>query len=245
MKGVILAGGTGSRLQPLTLVTNKQLLPVYNKPLIYYPFNLLVKAGINDIMIITSPSHAGHYVRLFESGKKFGVRVTYGIQESPDGLAHGLSLAEDFADDEPVALVLGDNIFEDDVTSHIKNFSGSGAVDFFVEVDDPRQLGCPVFDANGTLIKIEEKPKQPKSEYGQTGLYIFDNTCFSKIKTQKPSDRGELEITDLLNTYLTNGTLNYEILTGQWFDTGTFDNLYNATVWAKELQESNPNYFVI
>lgn len=244
MKGVILAGGTGSRLKPLTLVANKQLLPVYNKPLIYYPLNVLLKAQIKEILIVSSPQYIGNYVRLFESGKKFGVNITYAVQESPDGLAHGLGLAEDFADKSPVTLILGDNIFEDDVHKAIMNFNGDGAVDFFVPVDNPEQLGCPVFDKNGNLIDIEEKPAKPQSKYGQTGLYIFDNDCFRRIKNQKPSARGELEITDLLNTYLKEGKLKYEILKGKWFDAGNFDALLDASNWAKAMQKKSRSYFV-
>lgn len=245
MKGVILAGGNGTRLQPLTLVTNKQLLPIYNKPLIYYPVNLLKKAGITDILIISSPAYIGNYVRLFESGKKFGLKITYAIQESPDGLAHGLSLAEDFADEEPVTMVLGDNIIADDLSSTIKDFSNKGAISFFIEVPNPEIFGCPEFDSNGLLVNIVEKPKVPKSKYAQIGLYIFDKNCFDKIRTQKPSPRGELEITDLNNIYLQEGSLDYKILNGRWFDAGTFESLFAANVWAKELSETEPDYFVI
>lgn len=244
MKGVILAGGTGTRLRPLTLVTNKQLLPIYNRPLIYYPLNVLVKAGITDILLITSPTHVGHYVTLFESGKKFGIKMTYAIQESPDGLAHALSLAEDFADDEPTTMILGDNIITDDISEVIKNFDGKGAVNFFVKVPNPQRFGCPVFNEEGKLIALEEKPEKPKSDYAQIGLYIHDNTSFDKIRTMKPSARGELEITDLNNLYLKDGDLDYKILDGDWFDTGTHESLFEATVWAKKAQEKDKGFFV-
>lgn len=227
MKGVILAGGKGTRLYPLTKLTSKQLLPVYNKPMIYYPLETLLNAGIKEIFIIAASEHAGDFLRLLGSGKDFSARFTYEIQDEPKGLAHGLSLAESFADDGPVAFILGDNIFEDDFGAEIKNFQ-KGAVIFAKKVKDPKRFGVVEFNKDYKVLSLEEKPKTPKSEYAQTGLYIYDNQVFDHIRSIKPSARGELEITDLNKVYLEKGELQARIVEGEWMDAGTFDSLLAA-----------------
>lgn len=227
MKGIILAGGEGTRLRPLTKITSKQLLPVYNKPLVAYPLQTLLNAGIKDILFIIAPEHAGHFLRLFGSGKDYGAHFCYEIQDKPAGLAHGLSLACDFVNGDNCVMILGDNIYTDDFSEEINNFS-KGAQIFVKEVEDPHRFGVVEFDQEGRVISIEEKPTKPKSNYVQTGLYIYDNTVFAKIKELKPSARGELEITDLNNIYLKQGELSASIVKGYWIDAGTFDSLLQA-----------------
>lgn len=242
MKGVILAGGKGTRLSPLTKVTSKQLLHVYDRPLIYYPLEILLKAGIKEVCFVVAPEHAGDFLAYLGSGKEFGARFTYEIQDEPAGLAHGLSLAETFADKEPIAFILGDNIFEDDLSEEIRNFSGTGAKIFAKEVPDPERFGVVEFDSNHNVISIEEKPKAPKSKYGQPGFYIYDTTVFDKIRTIKPSPRGELEITDLNNVYLSEGNLKVGIIKGRWIDAGTFDSLLEANIFmAKRKRSTAPS----
>lgn len=227
MKGVILAGGTGSRLYPLTKVTNKHLLPVYDKPMIYYPMETLVNAGIKDIMIVSGRGHAGHFLELLGSGVDFGVHFTYEIQEKAGGIAQALSLAEDFVDGDSVTVILGDNIFQDNIKEDVKNFK-NGARIFLKEVPDAHRFG--VAELNGDkVIGIEEKPKQPKSNFAVTGLYIYDSGVFSAIKTLKPSGRGELEITDVNNYYVNKGAMEYGMLEGFWSDGGTFESLLRAS----------------
>lgn len=244
MKGVILAGGNGSRLYPLTKVTNKQLLPVYNKPLIYYPLNVLIKAEIKEVLIITSNKHLDDFKILLGDGENFGISIQYKIQNSPLGLAHGLSLAENFANGDEVTMILGDNIFEDNVSQEIKDFNSEGAKIFFVKVPDPNRFGCPVFNEDNSIKEIIEKPETAPSEYAQSGLFIYDKSCFKKIKTLNPSKRNEIEITDLNNIYLKQNLLDYKLLSGKWFDTGTFESLLDANNWCKDFLENNPNYFV-
>lgn len=227
MKGVILAGGQGTRLRPLTLVTSKQLLPVYDRPMIFYPLQTLLDAGIKEIFIISSPEHAGQYLSLLGSGKKFGAKFTYEIQDEPAGLAHGLSLAESFADEDDCCMLLGDNIFEDNVVESIKKFDG-GAQIFVKEVSDPHRFGVVEIDNKGKVLSVEEKPENPKSNLAQTGLYIYDKNVFKYIKQLKPSARGELEITDLNDIYLKKGQLKADVLKGKWIDAGTFDSLLEA-----------------
>lgn len=227
MKGVILAGGSGSRLQPLTKVTSKQLLPVYDHPMVYYPLRTLLSSGIKDILVITAPEHAGDYLKYLGRGGNFGVRFTYEIQEKPKGLAQALGMAEDFADTGPVVMILGDNIFEDDFSKVIQGFE-EGAVIFMKAVSDPQRFGVVEMDRRGRVVSIVEKPSKPKSRYAQTGLYIYDNTAFAKIRKLRPSSRGELEITDLNNQYLEQGMLRGVIVKGEWIDAGTFDSLLNA-----------------
>lgn len=238
MKGVILAGGKGTRLAPLTKVTSKQLLHVYDRPLIYYPLEILLKAGIKEVCFVVAPDHAGDFLAYLGSGKEFGARFTYEIQDEPAGLAQGLSLAESFADNESIAFILGDNIFEDDLSDEIKNFSGKGAKVFAKEVPDPERFGVVEFDAEYNVISIEEKPKQPKSNFGQPGFYIYDTTVFDKIRTIKPSPRGELEITDLNNVYLAEGNLKVGIIKGKWIDAGTFDSLLEANLFIARKKNS-------
>jgi len=231
MKGIILAGGSGSRLAPLTKVTNKHLLPVYNKPMIYYPLETLVKAGIKDILIISGKGHAGHFVELLNSGRDFGVRIMYELQEKAGGIAEALALAEFFmVDDDQMAVILGDNIFGDDIGQAVKDFSKQkkGAKIFLKEVPDPNRFG--VAELDGKKIKsIEEKPVDPKSNYAVTGLYMYDKNVFDYIRNLKPSDRGELEITDVNNEYIKKGEMTYGVLDGAWTDAGTFQSLYRAT----------------
>ena len=226
MKGVILAGGTGSRLYPLTKVTNKHLLPVYDKPMIYYPIQTLINAGIKEIMIVSGKGHAGHFLELLGSGSELGVRLTYEIQEEAGGIAQALGLAEDFADNSPVTMILGDNIFQDNIIDSVKSFT-SGAKIFLKEVSDAHRFGVAEIDGN-RIISIEEKPKIPKSSLAVTGLYIYDSRVFEIIRNLKPSGRGELEITDVNNAYVRMGEMEYSILEGFWSDAGTFESLIRA-----------------
>jgi glucose-1-phosphate thymidylyltransferase len=226
MKGVILAGGTGSRMYPLTKVTNKHLLPVYDKPMIFYPLQTLVNAGIREIMIVSGRGHAGHFLELLGSGMEFGVQLTYEIQEMAGGIAEALGLAENWVDNDPVAVILGDNIFQDSLQSHVITFQ-KGAKIFLKEVPDAQRFGVAEIKGD-RVISIEEKPKKPKSGYAVTGLYLYDSEVFSIIKTLKPSGRGELEITDVNNAYIRNGMMQYAILKGYWSDAGTFDSLMRA-----------------
>jgi len=226
MKGVILAGGTGSRMYPLTKVTNKHLLPVYDKPMIFYPLQTLVNAGIREIMIVSGRGHAGHFLELLGSGMEFGVQLTYEIQEMAGGIAEALGLAENWVDNDPVAVILGDNIFQDSLQSDATSFR-KGAKIFLKEVPDAQRFGVAEIKGD-RVISIEEKPKKPKSGYAVTGLYLYDSEVFSIIKTLKPSGRGELEITDVNNAYIRNGTMQYAILKGYWSDAGTFDSLMRA-----------------
>lgn len=234
MKGIILSGGEGTRLRPLTKVTSKQLLPIYNKPMIYYPLEKLLNAGVKEILIIVAPDHCGDYMKVLGSGKEFGpgVRFTYEIQDKPDGLAQAFILGENFLDDgDNVTLILGDNIFEDEVTDAIKNFTG-GATVFAKEVPDPERFGVVKFDDNKKAVTIIEKPKEYVSNFAVTGIYIYDNRVVEAVKSLSPSERGELEITDLNNWYLDKGELNVEIMNGDWIDAGTFESYYAANQWA-------------
>ncbi len=228
MKGVILAGGTGSRLYPLTKVTNKHLLPVYDKPMIYYPIQTLIDAGIKEIMIVSGRGHAGHFLELLGSGVDLGVRFTYEIQEEAGGIAQALYLARDFVDKSNVTVILGDNIFQDKAYDIIQRFN-SGAHIFLKMVSDAQRFGVAEVDEDRMkVIGIEEKPKNPKSNYAVTGLYIYDEYVFKIIETLKPSSRGELEITDVNNYYIQRGDMGYSILKGYWSDAGTFDSLLKA-----------------
>jgi len=239
MKGVILAGGHATRLRPITLATSKHLLPIYNKPMIYYPLATLLSAGIKDILFICSPEHSGQYVNLLGSGSKFGAKFAYEIQDEPKGLAHGLSLAENFARGDGCAMILGDNIFEDSVAKQVKNFD-KGAMIFVKEVDDPERFGVVEFGQGNKVKSIEEKPAKPKSNFAQTGLYVYDGDVFGHIKELKPSERGELEITDLNNVYLDRDELVAEKISGEWIDAGTFDSLLRAAnfIASKETNEN-------
>ncbi len=227
MKGIILAGGKATRLRPLTKITSKQLLPIYNKPMIFYPLRTLLSAGIKEILIIIAPDYAGHFLHLLGSGKEFGAKFTYEIQESPRGLADAFIIGEDFMDNDNVTMILGDNIFEDDLSEAISSFQKGGRI-FAKKVPDPERLGVVKFDQQGKVEKIVEKPKVWISDYAIPGLYIFDSRVCKFAKEVKPSARGEIEITDLHNRYLELGELDVRMVQGAWFDAGTFDSLLAA-----------------
>lgn len=233
MKGIILAGGSGTRLRPLTKVTSKQLLPIYDKPMIFYPLETLLKAGIKDILVIIAPDYAGDFLKLLGSGKEFGCKFTYEIQDKPEGLAQAFIIGEKFIGNDSVTMVLGDNLYEDDFSEPIKSFQSGGRV-FAKQVSDPQRFGVVAFDDNHKAISIVEKPVDPQSNYAVTGLYIFDNTVVQKAKNLQPSSRGELEITDLNNIYLQEGSLDVAFVKGRWFDTGTFESLYEAISFARD-----------
>ena len=239
MKGVVLAGGNGTRLYPLTKVTNKHLLPVYNKPMIHYPIDRLVSAGITDIIIVTGKENAGNFMNLLGSGKEFGARFHYTLQDEAGGIAHALSLVQGFVKDDSMTVILGDNIILDDISEHVKTFK-SGARIFLKEVKDPQRFGVPEFDENNKIKRIEEKPKEPKSNYAVTGVYQYDSTVFDKISRLKPSARGELEITDVNNLYLEEGKLSHAFLKEPWLDAGTFESLLEASnILRERLNKSN------
>ena len=236
MKGVILAGGLGTRLTPLTRVTNKHLLPVYNKPMIYYPLECLVKAGIEDIMLVTGGDHAGDFLKLLGNGSEFGLRdLHYTYQVGEGGIADALRLAENFADGEKIIVVLGDNIIEGNIRRAVGEFfsQGKGAKILLKEVPDPERFGVAEI-RDDKIMCIEEKPKKPKSNYAVIGIYMYDRQVFDCIRTLKPSGRGELEITDANNFYLQQGTLSYDILEGWWTDAGTFESLHRAGLMVAE-----------
>jgi glucose-1-phosphate thymidylyltransferase len=241
MKGIILAGGNGTRLLPCTQLTNKHLLPVYNKPMIYYPLETLSSAGIKDILIVTGGNSPGDFLKLLKNGKAFGLKeIHFLYQEGSGGIADALGLAEDFADNGKIAVILGDNIFEENIKKHVENFERQekGAKLFFKDIPDPQRFGIGEFK-DGKLIGIEEKPKQPRSNFACTGLYMYDNQVFDMIKTLKPSLRGEFEITDVNNFYIKQGTATHEILGGFWSDAGTFKTLFESAkfIRKKELSE--------
>lgn len=227
MKGIILAGGHATRLRPLTKVISKQLLPVYDKPMIYYPLGTLTKSGITDILIIIAPENAGEFLNLLGSGQDFGAKFSYVIQEKPEGLAQAFIIGEEFIGKDSVTMILGDNIFEDDFSQAIKNFKSGGQL-FAKQVSDPERFGVVKFDGEMKAVKIEEKPKQFLSDYAVTGLYVYDNRVVRAAKEAKPSARGELEITELHNWYLRRNELKVDIVKGAWFDAGTFDSLLGA-----------------
>lgn len=236
MRGIILSGGSATRLRPCTKVTSKQLMPVYNRPMIYYPLNTLIKAGIKEILIIVAPERAGDYLNLLGSGREFGVKFTYEIQDKPRGLAEAFIIGENFIDDDNVAMILGDNIFEDDFSEDIKNFKSGGKV-FAKKVPDPERFGVVRFDGDMKAVKIEEKPKEWLSDYAITGLYIYDSRVVEAAKQVQPSERGELEITELHNWYLKKGELEVAMVNGEWIDAGTFDSLLRAQNFAKEKMQ--------
>ncbi len=239
MKGIILAGGTGSRLFPLTKVTNKHLLPVYNKPMIYYPIETLQSAGIRDIMIVSGKGHAGHFLELLGSGQAMGLRLSYAVQEEAGGIAQALSLCEDFADREKVTVMLGDNILEDSIEKATRDFEGreKGAKIFLKEVENPKSFGVAEIHGD-TIASIEEKPQHPKSNLAVVGVYMYDVRVWDIIKTLKPSGRGELEITDVNNFYVRDGSMTYETLQGWWGDGGeSFESLLRAGNLAAEREK--------
>ena len=244
MKGIVLAGGSGTRLYPLTMVTSKQLLPIYDKPMIYYPLSVLMNAGIRDILIISTPQDTPRFEALLGDGHQFGVQLSYKVQPSPDGLAQAFIIGEEFIGDDSVAMVLGDNIFfghglNKRLKAAVENAeTGKGATVFGYYVDDPERFGIVEFDSEGKAISIEEKPEKPKSNYCVTGLYFYDNKVVEYAKNLKPSPRGELEITDLNRIYLEDSSLNVELL-GQgftWLDTGTHESLVEATNFVKTIE---------
>lgn len=243
MKGVILAGGLGSRLHPLTKITNKHLLPVYHKPMIYYPLETLVRAGIRDILVVTGGNSAGEFLRLLGNGREFGLtHIDYTYQEGEGGIAQALLLAEDFAACGKIVVILGDNIIEEDIRPSVERFrrQKEGARLLLKEVEDPERFG--VAELNGKkIVRIVEKPKRPKSPYIVTGIYLYDPQVFEIIRTLKPSGRGELEITDVNNSYLEKGQLEYDLLEGFWTDAGTFDSLLRANVLVAEKMKQTPS----
>ncbi len=239
MKGVVLAGGLGTRLYPLTYVTNKHLLPIFNKPMVFYPIETLVKAGITEIMVVTGGPYAGHFIRVLKNGKELGLKhLAYAYQEDEGGIAAALSLAREFAEGDKLAVILGDNTTDADISNAVNDFS-QGALVFLKKYQDKsllKRFGVPVFDQSGEkILKIEEKPQDPKSMYAQTGLYLYDETVFTRIDQLSPSDRGELEVSDLNSLYAKDSQLYWSELEGFWSDAGTVESLFNANkFWAKK-----------
>ena len=231
MKGIVLAGGLGTRLHPLTKVTNKHLLPIYDKPMIYYPIETLVEAGVGDILLVTGGNSAGDFLKLIGNGKEFGLKhINYTYQEGEGGIAEALGLAEHFAEDDVITVVLGDNIIESSIGNAVEDFKKQkeGAKIFLKEVNDPERFGVATLEGD-KVVKIVEKPKKPESNYAVIGIYMYDNAVFDIIKTLEPSKRGELEITDVNNAYIKRGNMTYEILDGWWTDAGTFPSLIRAS----------------
>jgi len=238
MKGIILAGGKATRLRPLTKITSKQLLPVYNKPMIFYPIETLIRSGITEILIIIAPDYAGHFLNLLGSGKDFGAKFSFEIQDEARGLADAFRIGSNFIGQDDVTMILGDNIFDYDFTESIQSFK-SGAKVFAKKVQDPERFGVVEFDAQNKVISIEEKPKVAKSNYAVVGMYIYDNQVVEIAKNLKPSPRGEIEITDINNEYLHRGQLQVDVIDGIWEDAGTFDSLLSANLyWAQKNDSS-------
>lgn len=239
MKGIVLAGGLGKRLYPLTRVSNKHLLPVYNKPMVYYPIQTLVNAGITDILIVTGGNHAGEFLRLLGDGKEFGLKhINYTYQDGESGIADALKLAEHFTDNDKIVVILGDNIIEKDIKKSADEFrrQEKGAKILIKKADDPERFGVVEFKGK-SIVSIEEKPSKPKSEYIVTGIYMYDHRVFDIIRKLKPSRRGELEITDVNNAYLKKEELTYDILDGWWTDAGTFESLLRANNLVAKKEE--------
>lgn len=240
MKGIILAGGRGTRLNPLTKITSKQLLPVYNKPMVFFPLETLLKSGIKEILIIVSNDRPGDFMRLLGSGKEFGAKFTYEIQDEPKGLPEAFIIGEDFIGDDNVALILGDNIFEEDFSEQIKSFKKGGKI-FVKEVQDPERFGVVEIDENNKAISIEEKPKNPKSNLAITGLYIYDNRASSFAKNVKPLFRDETDITEIHKQYMNINELEVEKVKGEWIDAGTFESLYKANSFIRQIELNKKN----
>ncbi len=242
MKGIVLCGGLGTRLHPLTKITNKHLLPVYNRPMVYYPIQTLVDAGISEILIVTGGRNAGDFLQLLGNGKEFGLKhLDYTYQEGEGGIAAALSLAEYFVDNDSVCVILGDNVYEKSVRKSAEEFMsrGRGAKIHLKKVENPQRFGVPVIDGS-RIVKIEEKPRIPKSDYAVTGLYMYDSSVFDIIKTLRPSGRGELEITDVNNAYIERGEMSYAIVDGWWSDAGTFDSLLRTNILVASQFDNNP-----
>jgi glucose-1-phosphate thymidylyltransferase len=239
MKGIVLAGGTGSRLFPLTKITNKHLLPIYDKPMIYYPIETLVEAGIRDLLIVTGGRNSGDFLRLLANGKEFGLKhVNYTYQEGEGGIAEALALCEHFAEGSKICVILGDNIIEGSIRRAVEDFQQQerGAKILLKEVSDPERFGVAELQGD-KIIGIEEKPQRPKSNYAVTGIYLYDETVFDKTRTLKPSARGELEITDVNNAYIREATMRFDFLEGWWTDAGTFESLHRATNLVYETRQ--------
>ncbi|HSJ05606.1 MAG TPA: sugar phosphate nucleotidyltransferase [Longimicrobiales bacterium] len=241
MKGIILAGGLGTRLHPLTRVTNKHLLPVYDRPMIHYPLEKLIDAGITDILIVAGGQHAGDFLRLLGNGREFGLRhLNYTYQEGEGGIAAALGLAEHFADGEPVMVILGDNLFQDSLRDAVKRYSAGGSKGariFLKEVEDPHRFGVPEMEGQ-RIVRVLEKPDVPPSGYAVTGVYIYDARVFDIVRSLVPSGRGELEITDVNNRYIEWGELGHEVLRGWWADAGTFESLFRASAMVRETRSA-------
>ena len=241
-KGVILAGGLGTRLYPLTHATNKHLLPIYDRPMVFYPIDTLIRAGIHDVLIVIGGPHAGHFVSVLRNGRDLGVRhLEFAYQAKEGGIAEALSLAEDFADGDSIAVILGDNTTDTDISEAVSGF-GEGAMVFLKKVPDPQRFGVPTFDPSDTarITRITEKPEHPESDYAVTGLYLYDSRVFDFIRELRPSGRDELEITDINNRYLRLGQLRWAELSGYWRDAGTFDTLLEAnTYWASKRSDAS------
>lgn len=237
MKGVLLAGGTGSRLMPLTKVTNKHLLPVWNKPMIYYPLRTLINMGMSEILVVTGTEHCGHVSQLLGNGREFGVDISYRIQDNAGGIGQALGLAEGFCKRDSVAVILGDNIFEDQFGIVGAN---RGARIYLKQTDTPQRFGVAEF-RDGKILSIEEKPQNPRSNLAVTGLYVYDSRVFDIIRGLKPSSRGEIEITDVNNFYLREGTLQYDEVRGRWTDAGTFESLFAANEIARNISKGSLN----
>ncbi len=241
MKGIVLAGGNGRRLEPITNVTNKHLLAVYNKPMVYYPIQTLLDSGIGEILIVSGKEHAGGFLRLMGSGKDFGAKFSYEVQEEAGGIAQALGLAEDFAGGQKFAVILGDNIFEDRFAAEVNDFDVSGGARIFLkEVSDPERFGVAELEGE-KVLGIEEKPRAEKSNFAVTGLYLYDNEVFGMIRGLKPSARGELEITDVNNEYIARGKMKASFVKGEWTDAGTFESLFAANRIARDIALKNKN----
>lgn len=241
MKGIVLAGGLGSRLSPLTRIQNKHMLPVYDQPMVYYPIQTLVEAGMDEILVVTGGNSAGAFLNLLRNGAEFGLRhLNYAYQEGEGGIADALKLAEDFADGGPVCVVLGDNILENSISSFVKKFrhQGHGAKMLLSKVHDPQRFGVPVFEGE-RIVRVEEKPSEPKSPYAVIGVYMYDNRVFDIIKQLVSSGRGELEITDVNNAYIEAGDMSWDVIEGWWTDAGTFDSLLKASNLVAESRIRN------
>lgn len=235
VKGIVLAGGLGTRLYPLTKITNKHLLPVYNRPMVLYPLMKMAEAGIKDVLLVTGGQHAGDFLRLLGSGKELGIRLAYTYQEGEGGIADALSLAEDFSDGEPIVVILGDNIFQESLRPLVNKYPGRGAMILLADVPDPERFGVPVIE-DGVIKRIIEKPDEPPSRFAVTGIYFYDEKAFGVIRGLSPSGRGELEITDVNNWYIDRGEMRHETLSGWWTDAGTFESLFRASTLVRDME---------